>query len=83
MTQIGRIPSVGNHFEWSGIHFEIVDMDNNRIDKMLVIRSAKDIKKDVPKDIKTAYNVAYTQSFATLYDCSKVKIIMFGDTRRK
>lgn len=52
LTQIGRIPVVGNHFEWSGLRFEVVDMDKNRIDKILVAHSAKNIKKDVLKDIK-------------------------------
>ncbi|MDL5502945.1 MAG: transporter associated domain-containing protein, partial [Candidatus Methanoperedens sp.] len=36
LMHMGRIPVVGNHFEWSGIRFEVVDMDKNRIDKVLV-----------------------------------------------
>lgn len=35
-TQMGRVPSVSDHFEWSGLRFEIVDMDGKRIDKALV-----------------------------------------------
>jgi putative hemolysin len=35
--QMGRIPSVGNHFEWGGLRFEVVDMDKNRINKVLVM----------------------------------------------
>lgn len=37
LMQMGRIPSVGNHFEWGGLRFEVVDMDKNRIDKVLVM----------------------------------------------
>jgi len=37
MMQLGRIPQVADHFEWSGIRFEIVDMDRHRVDKLLVV----------------------------------------------
>jgi putative hemolysin len=36
VTQIGRIPMVSDHFEWDKLRFEVVDMDGNRIDKVLV-----------------------------------------------
>ncbi|MPZ76567.1 MAG: DUF21 domain-containing protein [Deltaproteobacteria bacterium] len=35
-TQMGRVPSVSEHFEWKNLRFEIVDMDGKRIDKVLV-----------------------------------------------
>jgi putative hemolysin len=35
-TQMGRVPSVAEHFEWNDLRFEIVDMDGKRIDKVLV-----------------------------------------------
>lgn len=35
-TQMGRIPSVSDAFEWQGLRFEVVDMDGKRIDKVLV-----------------------------------------------
>lgn len=35
-TQMGRVPSVTEQFEWGGLRFEIVDMDGKRIDKVLV-----------------------------------------------
>jgi putative hemolysin len=35
-TQMGRVPSVADRFEWNGLRFEIVDMDGKRIDKVLV-----------------------------------------------
>jgi putative hemolysin len=36
VTQIGRIPMVSDHFEWDKLRFEVVDMDGNRIDKVLI-----------------------------------------------
>lgn len=36
IMQLGRIPTVADHFEWQGLRFEVVDMDGNRIDKVLV-----------------------------------------------
>jgi putative hemolysin len=37
MTQLGAIPTAGQHFEWNGLHFEVVDMDARRVDKVLVV----------------------------------------------
>ena len=36
MMRLGRIPRVGDRFESCGFRFEIVDMDRNRVDKLLV-----------------------------------------------
>ncbi|MFM7267093.1 MAG: hemolysin family protein [Cyanobium sp.] len=36
MHRLGRIPRTGEHFEADGLRFEIVDMDGNRVDKLLV-----------------------------------------------
>lgn len=36
IAQFGRIPNVGEHFEWSGWRIEIVDLDGPRIDKLLL-----------------------------------------------
>ncbi|MBC7812863.1 MAG: HlyC/CorC family transporter [Burkholderiales bacterium] len=36
MTQQGRVPAVADQFEWNGLRFEVVDMDGNRVDKVLV-----------------------------------------------
>lgn len=33
---LGRVPATADHFEWNGLRFEIMDMDGNRIDKVLV-----------------------------------------------
>jgi len=34
--QLGRIPAEGEHFELQGFRFEVVDMDRQRVDKVLV-----------------------------------------------
>ncbi|MFT5885234.1 MAG: putative hemolysin [Arcticibacterium sp.] len=31
-----EIPDTGDHFDWEGYRFEIVDMDKNRVDKILI-----------------------------------------------
>jgi putative hemolysin len=38
MHRLGHIPRTGESFEASGLRFEIVDMDGNRVDKLLVAR---------------------------------------------
>lgn len=38
MTRLGRIPTRGDIFKSSGVRFEIVDMDGQRIDQVLVSR---------------------------------------------
>jgi putative hemolysin len=36
VTQFGRIPMVGDHFEWGGWRFEVAEMDKRRVDKLVV-----------------------------------------------
>jgi putative hemolysin len=36
MHSLREIPRTGNYFEWSGLRFEVVDMDGTRVDKVLV-----------------------------------------------
>jgi putative hemolysin len=36
LDQLGDIPKTGDCFQWQGISFEVIDMDLNRIDKILV-----------------------------------------------
>lgn len=36
LHELERIPHVGEKFEWRGFEFEIVDMDGQRIDKLIV-----------------------------------------------
>jgi putative hemolysin len=38
MAELGRVPTVGDHFERKGLRFEVMDMDRNRIDRVLVAR---------------------------------------------
>ena len=42
MTQLGRIPATTDSIDWAGFRFEIVDMDGNRVDKILVSRTTDD-----------------------------------------
>jgi len=36
VTQLGRIPAVGDRFEWAGWRFEVAEMDRRRVDKVVV-----------------------------------------------
>jgi putative hemolysin len=36
MAFLDRIPRSGNHFDWDGYRFEVVDMDGHRVDKVLI-----------------------------------------------
>ncbi|MFZ4640246.1 MAG: hemolysin family protein [Nodosilinea sp.] len=36
MHYLGYIPQSGEHFEWEGLRFEVMDMDGPRVDKILV-----------------------------------------------
>ncbi|OUL28604.1 hypothetical protein BV372_24725 [Nostoc sp. T09] len=40
ITHLGRIPAAADHFEWQGMRFEVMDMDGNRVDKVLVVPKA-------------------------------------------
>lgn len=37
ITNLGRIPTAADHFEWQGMRIEVMDMDGNRVDKVLVV----------------------------------------------
>ena len=37
LTLMGRIPKASEQYDWNGLNFEIMDMDGNRIDKVLVM----------------------------------------------
>lgn len=39
LHELKRIPKTGDHFAWKGFEFEIIDMDGQRIDKLLVTLS--------------------------------------------
>lgn len=36
MTHLGKIPRPADQFEWNGLKFEVLDMDRNRVDKLMV-----------------------------------------------
>jgi putative hemolysin len=36
MHNLEHVPQSGEHFEWSGLRFEVVDMDGTRVDKVLL-----------------------------------------------
>jgi putative hemolysin len=40
MTRLSRIPAAGDAVVWAGWRFEVVDMDGNRVDKVLATRIA-------------------------------------------
>jgi putative hemolysin len=37
MAGLGRVPAEGDRLEWEGWRFEVVDMDGNRVDKVLAM----------------------------------------------
>lgn len=49
VTQFGRIPTAGDHFDWAGWRFEVVDMDRRRVDKVLVGRSPAALGQKAPE----------------------------------
>jgi len=46
LHELKRIPVTGDKFEWRGFEFEIVDMDGQRIDKVLV-NTSDEIRKEM------------------------------------
>jgi len=36
LSELERIPKTGDQLDWHGFNFEVVDMDNTRIDKVMV-----------------------------------------------
>ncbi len=46
LHELERIPKTGDTFDWRGFSFEIVDMDGQRIDKLLV-KISEEIKEDM------------------------------------
>ncbi|HEY0337072.1 MAG TPA: hemolysin family protein [Burkholderiales bacterium] len=58
MLQLGRVPQVADRFEWDHLKFEVVDMDRNRVDKLLVTRLPHDAEK-------TAAQAAHERSSTT------------------
>ena len=50
MFVLGRIPRTGDSFEKDGVRFEIVDMDGNRVDKLLLTPPALPASAAPPAD---------------------------------
>ncbi|MEI1377524.1 hemolysin family protein [Nostoc sp. UHCC 0926] len=50
ITNLGRIPAAADYFEWQSMRIEVMDMDGNRVDKVLVVpkgnKSLDTIKSD-------------------------------------
>jgi putative hemolysin len=46
IAQFGRIPNVGEHFDWHGWRVEVVDLDGPRVDKLLLLRVAVEAGDD-------------------------------------
>jgi putative hemolysin len=44
MLHLGRVPQPADRFDWSGLIFEVMDMDGKRVDKVLVM--LKPVKTD-------------------------------------
>lgn len=44
MMYLERVPNAGDHFESNGLCFEVIDMDDNRVDKLLVVPLDKKYK---------------------------------------
>ncbi|MBN3870720.1 MAG: hemolysin family protein [Nostoc sp.] len=40
ITHLGRIPAAADYFEWQSMRIEVMDMDGNRVDKVLVVPKA-------------------------------------------
>lgn len=46
LHELEHIPHTGENFEWRGFHFEIIDMDGQRIDKLLV-KASEEIREEM------------------------------------
>lgn len=48
MHELGRVPLEADHFVLAGWRFEVVDMDKNRVDKVLVTREETGVPEEAP-----------------------------------
>jgi len=46
LHHLGRIPTEGDEFDAAGHHFEVIDMDGRRVDKVLISRFNENPKPD-------------------------------------
>ncbi|HMU71971.1 MAG TPA: transporter associated domain-containing protein, partial [Ferruginibacter sp.] len=49
LHELKHIPQTGERFDWNGFDFEIIDMDGQRIDKLLV-KISEEIKEEMEED---------------------------------
>ena len=54
LTRTGRIPASGDLFDWHGWRFEVMDMDGNRVDKILATRIVEEDQPDETAPPETA-----------------------------
>lgn len=52
ITHLGRIPTAADHFEWQNFRFEVMDMDGNRVDKVLVMPMPSEEPVEAPTKTK-------------------------------
>jgi putative hemolysin len=45
INQMGKIPTAGQFFDWRNLRIEVVDMDGNRVDKLLISQRTPTEKK--------------------------------------
>ena len=50
ITHLGRIPSAADYFEWESLRFEVMDMDGNRVDKVLVTPMERKLSEPTKED---------------------------------
>lgn len=48
MMGLGEIPTEADSFEWEGLHFEVIDMDGYRVDKVLITQIERPAESDEP-----------------------------------
>ncbi len=49
LDRLRHVPVAGDHFQWEGAHFEVVDMDGRRVDKVIVTPPPENEKEQTEK----------------------------------
>lgn len=50
ITNLGRIPAAADYFEWQSMRIEVMDMDGNRVDKVLVVPKGNKLSDTTKSD---------------------------------
>jgi magnesium and cobalt exporter, CNNM family len=50
MIRLGRVPKAADRFDWNALTFEVMDMDGNRVDKVLVTTKPPQVVKEEEKE---------------------------------